>query len=39
MEYYSSGKIEELNLHVLTGINHEKIMLSEKSKFKTVTKV
>lgn len=30
-----SGKISVLNLHVL-GISHEKIMLSEKSKFKRI---
>lgn len=30
MEYYTLGKINALNLYILTGINHEKITLSEK---------
>lgn len=30
MEYCTLGKISELNLHVLMGINLEKIMLNEK---------
>lgn len=33
-----SGKISALNLHIL-GISHEKVMLSEKSKFKRKNKV
>lgn len=34
MQWNISGKINESNVHVLTGISLDKIMLSETSKFK-----